>query len=195
VQHAKFSLAGLTASLVWIDEQQKRLGSERVASAPPYGLSPTGGEQTQTPQVPIALLDRMAADPDCQPFENLANGRDIYTGKLDEGHTVYVLPCWSAAYNFGWKVFVGQLNSFDPVYFADFDGTLGWVGTATLINVSYDDNNKELRSLSKGRGIGDCGSAGRWRWKDYAFQMVEFRAKDACDEQLDDWPIIYPAQP
>ena len=35
-----FSLTGLTAALIWIDERQGRLGSERVAEVPPYGLSP-----------------------------------------------------------------------------------------------------------------------------------------------------------
>jgi len=33
-----FSLAGLRAALIWIDTRQHRLGSERVAETPPYGL-------------------------------------------------------------------------------------------------------------------------------------------------------------
>jgi len=33
-----FSLAGLSGALIWIDTRQHRLGSERVAEPPPYGL-------------------------------------------------------------------------------------------------------------------------------------------------------------
>lgn len=35
---ATFSLAGIGAALIWIDTQQHRIGSERVAEPPPYGL-------------------------------------------------------------------------------------------------------------------------------------------------------------
>ncbi|MEO8882756.1 MAG: DUF1176 domain-containing protein [Devosia sp.] len=33
-----FPLSGLGAALIWIDTQQHRIGSERVAETPPYGL-------------------------------------------------------------------------------------------------------------------------------------------------------------
>src|SRR5690606_31885664 len=99
-QTARFELAGLSAALLYIDEAQQRLGSERVASTPPHGLTPAGNEQTATPTVPPVLLDRMAADPECEPMETLANGRDIYAGTLDDSTEIFVLPCWSAAYNF-----------------------------------------------------------------------------------------------
>ncbi|MHB1109005.1 MAG: DUF1176 domain-containing protein [Devosia sp.] len=194
-RQAEFSLAGLTASLVWIDEQQRRLGSERVASAPPRGLSPAGSEQARTPQIPVALLDRMAAEPDCEPFDQLANGRDFFTGTLDDTHTLHVLPCWSAAYNFGSKVFVDSLGSFEEVLFADYTEPLGWIGTGTLVNAYYDDEEKQLMSVNKARGVGDCGSSGLWRWHEYAFKLIEFRYKEDCDGEIGDWPIIYPAQP
>ena len=37
-QRATFRLAGLAQALIWIDTAQHRIGSERVAEAPPYGL-------------------------------------------------------------------------------------------------------------------------------------------------------------
>lgn len=61
-QEAVFSLAGLTASLIWIDEQQNRLGSERVAEAPPVGLTLAGGVR---PTIPEALMAHRATDTDC----------------------------------------------------------------------------------------------------------------------------------
>ena len=70
-QQAGFSLSGLTAALLWIDEQQRRVGSERVASAPPHGLVPAGQGQEATPDIPVALFDQHRADPECAPFEEL----------------------------------------------------------------------------------------------------------------------------
>ena len=46
---AGFSLDGLTAALVWIDERQGRLGSERVAEAPTVGLDPAIAATAQPP--------------------------------------------------------------------------------------------------------------------------------------------------
>jgi len=37
---AVFSLSGLTASLLWIDERQRRVGAPRAAGRPPAGLRP-----------------------------------------------------------------------------------------------------------------------------------------------------------
>ena len=37
-RQATFALSGLSQALIWIDTVQHRLGSERVAEAPPYGL-------------------------------------------------------------------------------------------------------------------------------------------------------------
>jgi len=37
-QEARFPLDGLSQALIWIDTLQHRIGSERVAEAPPYGL-------------------------------------------------------------------------------------------------------------------------------------------------------------
>jgi hypothetical protein len=39
-QTATFPLAGLSTALIWIDTRQHRIGSERVAETPPYGLEP-----------------------------------------------------------------------------------------------------------------------------------------------------------
>ncbi len=197
-----FPLSGLSAALLWIDERQGRVGSERVASAAPYGLTPAGQEQTETPNVPQAVLDRHAIDPDCEPFETLANGRDFTISNLDAEHTLYLIPCWSAAYNFGWKVYVESAGSIEPQYFADYSLYSGWTGTPTLVNVYYDPEFKELGSFYKARGPGDCGSSGTWKWTGYVFRMTEFRAKE-CDDgtvvdenaEIGDFPVIFTAPP
>ena len=199
---ASFSLAGLTAALIWIDDQQNRIGSERVAAAAPYGLVPVSGGETEAPAIPQALLDRERGDPECQPFEQLANGRDFTVDELDGGYTLYVIPCWSAAYNFGWKVYLGGADEFTPQYFAAYDGTdYGWVGISTLANYEYDAETKTLMSLDKARGIGDCGAQGTWTWNGTIFRLEQYRYKDCTDDPIDEnaelpeFPIVYTASP
>lgn len=195
---ATFSLSGLTAALIWIDEKQRRLGSERVASVPPYGLLPAG-EDAPPPEIPQALLDRHAGDPECEPFEALANGRDFEAARLDDNHAIYFIPCWSAAYNFGWKAYVAYaFESFALQYFAEFSDELGWRGTPWLVNYWFDAATGELGTYNKARGPGDCGSSGLWRWQGYAFRLVEFRAAACSDDigpeaELGEFPLVYSA--
>jgi len=197
-QQAKFSLKGMTSALSWIDKRQNRIGSERVASTPPYGLAPTSADQPGTPQIPVALLDRHRADQECRPFEDLAIGREIITDTLDGTHNLYILPCDAGAfgYNSLYKVYVETSGEFEPQYFADFSDILGWTGASTLFNVEYDAATKQMTTFSKGRAMGDCGTKGRWVWQDYGFKLVEFRSQDECnwdgEGELPEFPLIYP---
>lgn len=197
---ARFDLSGLAAAMLWIDETQGRIGAERVTYEPPYGLTPAGNEQAATPEVPVALLERHRADPECEPLADLANGRDITVAALDADHTLYILPCWSGAYNFSSRLYVGSGDSFEQLAFAEYSSSFGWSATTTLVNAYFDETDKSLTSFNKGRGIGDCGSTGRWQWQGYGFRMLEFAYKDACDGEggePGDFPVIYaaPAEP
>jgi hypothetical protein len=199
-QEASFSLAGLSAALLWIDERQGRIGSERVAYAPPYGLVPAGSSQVAIPDVPLALLDRHRADPDCTPLEELANSRDFVVDQLDETHTLYLLPCQTGAYNFAQKVYVGSYDSYEPQYFADYDSTLGWYGTPYMWNAQYDSETKTIASFAKARGIGDCGSMGVWRWAGYQFRLEELRSRECTDDidpegEMPEFPVVFKAKP
>ena len=195
-QQAKFSLKGMTSALSWIDKRQNRVGSERVASTPPYGLAPSSADQQSTPQVPVALLDRHRADQECRPFEDLAIGRDIITDALDDSHNLYILPCEAGAYNGLYKVYVETSGEFAPQYFADFSDTLGWTGASTLFNVEYDPATKQITTFSKGRAMGDCGTKGQWDWQESGFKLVEFRSQGECNwdgqGEIPEFPMIYP---
>ncbi len=195
---ARFALSGLSAAMLWIDEQQGRLGSERVASSVPHGLAPAGASSAPPVGIPAELIERMAADPECEPMHTLANRYDSWSDPaLAPDRTLYILPCWSGAYNFGWKVFVGGYGSYDALAFADYSETLGWTGATSLANVDYDPATKTLTAYYKGRGLGDCGSSGIWRWHEYGFRMLEFRAKEACDGEGEpmEFPVVFSAEP
>ncbi|HEY4202867.1 MAG TPA: DUF1176 domain-containing protein [Devosiaceae bacterium] len=201
-QSATFSLSGLAAALTWIDDQQQRVGSQRIASDPPHGLTPTGEDRDGNGTVPVALLDRLRADPECTAIEQLPNSREITIVKLDDDHTMYMLPCWAAAYNFGSKVFVESSGEFQGAYFPEFLPGTGWIASSTLVNAGYDEDAKVIVSFNKGRGFGDCGDSGQWSWKDHNFILDNYRYKQCTDgESTDggaedddsnqDWPIVY----
>jgi len=201
---ATFSLNGLSAALMWIDDRQHRIGSERVAFNAPYGLEPVGGNRagSELAGVPAALIDRLRADPECQPLEDIANGDNFEIGRLDDGHTIYVLPCWGAAYNFGSKVYVGTVDGeFEEQYFARYLPAIGMTATSYIVNASFDEDTRTLSSFNKARGVGDCGDSGDWVWNQYSFVLKTFRYKDCpespteADEEMEseDFPVVYTA--
>lgn len=195
-QRAEFSLTGLTASLIWIDEKQGRLGSERVAEAAPAGLDRApGGAAAGTVAIPPALLAQHAADTDCRPFEEIANGSDIEIDHdLGDGGTLYILPCWSAAYNFGWRGYVDRFGDgrFEAVALPRFVPVEGWSATTTLVNYGYDADTETLYTFIRHRGIGDCGEQGAWQWHEEGFRLLEYRYKGECDGGAPgDFPLVY----
>ena len=196
---ADFSLSGLSASLLWIDERQGRLDSPRRTERPddiepaprldkPAAIAAGG--------LPPALLDKHARESDCEALDSdLMASFEPIVGALSDTATLYALPCTAGAYQVGYRLYVvesGEIGGIETLFFADYTESYGWTGTDLLFAVDYDPATKTLASFYKGRGIGDCGSAGQWRWVDYAFALEEFRATESCEGRLsDDWPVVY----
>lgn len=195
-QEAKFSLAGLNAALVWIDEEQKRLGSERVAETPPVGLAMASAAGANT-AIPPKALAWLAADTEC--IAALPAEPEIIM--LSPTQRAYILPCWEAAYNRGAKVFVEQSGFLTPAFFAEYNPASGWTATDYLVNHEYDASTGILSTFYRGTGMGNCGSIGKYVWGGYAFRLVEFRNNDDCDAPNDpgDFPLVFsesaPAKP
>lgn len=190
-QHASYSLTGLTAALLWIDEQQTRVGSERVAKAPP--ANKVRVTTRQPAPVTDELLARHAANTECDPLADLAHGEDIRSHRMTATDTLHLLPCWAGAYNFSYMAYVEGRAGAEQSYFASYTDTLGWTGTATLVNPWFDPRTNTLHDFYKGRGLGDCGAIGLWQWADVDFKLLEYRAMDTCNvqEKLGDFPIVY----
>lgn len=190
---AKFSLSGLSAALLWIDEQQKRVGSERLAYAAPKGLTPVSREFPRT--VPSELIVKHASDWDCDPFEDLPGAHRVIADQVTNEHWVYLIPCSAGAYNLSYKAYEGDGSYFAPIFFAEFTEAGGWNGTPYIINPTYNGETNTLTSRYLGRGLGDCGNSGTWVWQPdfYQFSMVEFRSKEVCDATGEPgvFPIVF----
>lgn len=191
-QTATFSLNGLTAALLWIDEQQSRVGSERVADAAPIGLTPVS--RNYPANVPAELLRHHAGSGDCEPFEVLPHADAVIQVEIEAG-TLYFLPCFAGAYNFAYTVWAERNDYLSQILFAEYTETLGWTGTPTLFNPDFDAKTGILTAFNKGRGIGDCGSFGRWQWTGSNFKMLEYAYKNECDALggVNSFPIVYSA--
>ena len=192
-----FSLSGLAAVLLWIDERQGRVGdSEEISGdfqAPPTELI---GDFARLPK---PLYELLRLTPDCSPEDNdYMLGIGISRDWLEGGIELYSVPCWSAAYNTIERYFTVSGDVVAPLLFADYGDTTGWTGTAEMINSGYDPAARELSSFYKGRGLGDCGSSGLWRWQDGMFRMIEYRYQPECGgEATSDpgaWPLVYEAK-
>ncbi|GLQ52772.1 DUF1176 domain-containing protein [Devosia nitrariae] len=195
-QAYSFSLRGLAAALLWIDEQQYLVGNERLTGVPPYGLLPANIDMDPSIVVPAALVEAHRADETCEPLEDLPNGRDSQVERLDDERLVAILPCGAGAYNFSSKVYVVTGGEFKLQHFAEFADHQSWHTSDQLVNAWYDPASRELVSFNKGRGIADCGSSGTWRWRNF-FRLEEYRYKGECDATGDpgEFPVVYTAPP
>lgn len=199
-------LAGVTGSLLYVDEAQGRLGRRDALQAKGDGPVPA--------TVAVRDLDTYADIPGeiRADFESeagicwiepsgLANA-DGFEATIAEGKSIVVLPCQAGgAYN---QPFVFYSNFGDKLMRMDFPTISANHPTATnmVYNIDYDPIKKTLASFYKGRGIGDCGSYYVWSidagTDDNPLVLKEQRVKDDCDGNnlggIQNWPSTWPAK-
>ncbi len=130
---------------------------------------------------PLLCLDYLAV-------EKSQNGRPH--------QTLYLLPCFTGAYNTVYRVYVFDKRYPDELkrsVFAGFSDESGWYGQDQLINAHYDAKTKILSAFEKGRGLGDCGAIPEYTWIEYGWRMMSYRYWGKCDgtHMPEDWPVIY----
>lgn len=187
---ADFSLDGLTAALIWIDETQGRLGSERVADAAPIGLDLAIDVPPPPPAVDLRTVElvNLHNDGKCSVRIDADSAERISKIALDQFHTLYLVPCEDFAYN---GIRALYLATDEGVAILDLPGSdaNGGEQQNLIYGGSWSDIDGELSSAYKG-GNGNCGSAGRWVWSGGAFRLIEMRARETCDESSEEWPVI-----
>ena len=106
----------------------------------------------------------------------------------------YILTCERYAYNSLEKGYIidnyGHIND---VSVADVLADGSFVGTSDLMGATFEEKSLTLQTFYKGRGIGDCGSSSTYVYsiKFGKFILTEARVKDTCDEEMDEWPVVY----
>jgi len=137
---------------------------------------------------PETVIDAALVEAECVFYYSDIETEIAPVGALDDGLMLVEIPCWMAAYQAG-----SILIAFDPdatenarllrfpVPSAD-----GFTDTPSLTFPEYDPETKRITSLHRGRGLGDCGSAGRWQWSAGSFVLESYWEKPDCDGELFD---------
>lgn len=150
----------------------------------------------QSPAIPERVDQLHRADAECLDYDAKHMRGARVAAKLGKGKMLYLLPCFTGAYNVVYSVYVFDKRYPDELkrsVFAGYSDAAGWYGTDSLINARFDPRTKTLSAFEKGRGLGDCGSIPKFQWSDYGWRMIEYRYWGKCDgtHMPEDWPVIY----
>lgn len=202
---AELPLPGFSAAASEIDARQGRSNRQDALAAIIGGQSPAALSgrlrDVGRDQVPETLRKTMVQR-DCPVWDQQETAPSFlaeqsFAADLGSGRTLWAIVCASGAYNADFALFVEDpskaADRFDPLLFAAFVESIGWTGTDTLANVTYDPEKRELKAFDKGRSAGDCGQVGVWEWVGAAFRMIEYRAKEECDGvgAPEQFPIVF----
>lgn len=197
------SLSGGAATLIWIDEQQGRLGSptalSRGAGTPKAITVPAmpgiavgaAIAQTDLPKsVPAAVMRLL---PDCEDMSD--RQVEPLIARLAPGVVLYAPVCSLGAYNAVHNlILAGEHGEGARTITLPLPTGYGGGGISDPMNLDYDPDTRILGSFAKGRGLGDCGDEIQWIWDGKAFQLLTARVMPFCSGVPgDDWPSLYQA--
>jgi hypothetical protein len=204
---SEISLSGLAAALLWVDDQQRRVGT--ITALIGHGDKPATAVPA-VPALPVVTTAKRAggAVPKKAPAAVIARARAVCEDKkvgetddvarLDATTVMYSFVCTnlSGAYNYFNALVIEQPGK--PVRLAEFKFPREYGATDhdySPINAGFDEATQTLSTLNKGRGIGDCGSASEWVWDGQAFRMLRSTAMPECHGIGEpDWPVLYRAE-
>lgn len=91
--------------------------------------------------------------------------------------------CWRAAYQSGSIFFAVDPAAPEKARLLRFQewSKKGLVWTYSLTEGDFDPKTKKLNSFHKGRGVGDCGAMGVWKWLNGSFKLASYWVKENCD--------------
>lgn len=204
------SLDGLKAALLFIDAQQKRVGSEtawiKKGGQPPLSVPPAPAlkevavvNPTPTPLSHKELNDLL--DYGTWRMNNSQcsldpSRREVRVTALTDDKALLTIGCEAGAYNtidLAWlvsrkKPFAARSVRLRLPFTPSDDS-----GEMELMNASFDEKTRELSTLSLGRGMGDCGIQTRWRFDGQRFRLVRYAEEPSCDSWHgpDAWPTLW----
>lgn len=203
---AEVQLAGAAASLLFIDEFQKRVGHVDALSAKgdkAPNPAPPVSDIKRFADLPETVRARFAAGGECGETEEITLDGNALVHKLAEEQTLYVMPCGiGGAYNMPYAVLVDVYGTVSNLPFPVMqNGAPSAVTTA--YNLSYDYEARTFSAFFKGRGVGDCGTLNTWKLADGAMApqliLVEESFRD-CPSEIEEngsadpanWPKMWP---
>ncbi|MDQ0327487.1 hypothetical protein J2R99_003356 [Rhodopseudomonas julia] len=195
-----FSLSGLSASLLWAEEQMGIVGEKRLAATPEQdAVDAEAATDIETlsieaSAVPAIVLERHQQSSACEALDSeLMREIPPLISRVSDTAIVYAIPCVAAAYNVTYRLYLretGEIGGLQTLYFPQWSKAYGWSGTDLLFNVALEGDH--LSATALGRGVGDCGTQADFTFLDYAFRLNRYAAEEECRGRLPaDWPVIY----
>lgn len=178
---ARVSLAGSTAALLYMDEQQK--GGPQPLPVIRAAPRPTGAGL----RLSAARLEALRVEHHCT-LDEVGGPDSAEFAPIDRTRTLVLLACGSGAYNVTMVPFIAERWGRDvDVRIASFDISPQWwdEGRPALINAGWDAKRGRLLSFSKGRGLGDCGTDSEFVWDGVRFRLVRQADMDECRGSTD----------
>ena len=203
---APFSLSGVVAGAIFMDEVQGRVGRadalQAIATAPPPDDASEPAATGDLDVVPAGLRRYYEGEgAPCADFDGAVP--DLLGGfetDLGDGMALVGLRCGAAgAYNAPFAFWLQHSEGYSQLALP----TMADDGPAASVlawNAAWDPDIRELNSFFKGRGIGDCGTVHRWSLAEtglgHGFVLAEMRVKDECDgvfdETMESWDQLWP---
>lgn len=212
------SLNGASAALLWIDEQQRRVGTvtalarpgtrpaSEVPPAPALPSPPPAPPATSPPPQTLApaMLERVMGAFRAMPGD-ACDQDDPDRGpptidRLGPTQLLVGVRCWRGAYNFSRAYFIAEEGERQGVRPASFGRPQGTSETDSgspepdniIVNGEYDAASGLINHYAKGRGLGDCGTIGHWRWDGRAFLPTFYQSMPTCRGVLQSsWFTLY----
>lgn len=205
------SLQGLKAALLFIDDQQKRVGSETAwigkGDDPPLSVPPAPAlkavKKVNPTPTPFSreefndLLDYGTWRMNNSQCSLDPLRREVWVTPLTDAKALLMLTCESGAYNTiyrAWLVSRQKPFAAQPIRLRlPFLPQEKDERDIELVNLTFNDKTRELETLDKGRGQGDCGVQTRWRYDGQRFRLVRYAGQPACDnwQGPDAWPTLW----
>ena len=195
------SLAGMSAALLYMDEQQRRLdtvtalarkGMKPASTVPPPPALPV----IVSPKAPKLLPRKLAAadiERTLKPLECEASETSMETSyaRLDAKTSLALLPapCGNGAYNYySYALLIDNAGKVRPATF-EISGGMGEGSDNSLVNADWDEKSREITTYAKGRGLGDCGSIQAYAWDGRSFRLKRMGVMGECRGSMDYIPV------
>jgi Protein of unknown function (DUF1176) len=136
----------------------------------------------QEPTLPRASFEADFKRLDCFVEINDAL-RDQQSFDVDGGKKLVLVPCLRGAYQSSSIVYVLEGATARLLTFRAWDGKR-FKPTEFMTEAEFDPVAKAMSSFAKGRGIGDCGSLGQWKWNGAEFKLAKYFHKEKCDGRI-----------
>jgi hypothetical protein len=193
------SLKGVSAALLYMDEQQRRLGTVtalvRPGAKPASAVLPPPALPNVTAAPGSSRKTALSARETAALRKRFGCGIDEVGGPDEEevhplgGNRLVLLACGAGAYNVSYvPIVVPAKGGVAAARHPAFDAPEAWwrgEGRPTLINASFDPARGELSSFAKARGLGDCGSGRSYVWDGARFRLTSQIDMDECRGSTD----------